>query len=218
MMESLPSDTSDNENHPNVTGAEIDEDLRSKEVFLVHCNKIAGELHKSRFGSGSSGPCISMDGEQFLTPVQFEAACGRAASKDWRSSIKFGSSPLKTLIEREVLVPHSTRCGCSVCVDKVVAGERAMVLPPVKVATPYKKRKNRNEGNEEKKLKTEHGPNTSAPPAPASSLVGCGPEQVDSFLPCISLLLSLLSCLFSRCQWSHNLRRVNHAVTQKQQR
>ena len=84
--------------------------------------QIAGELHKSKFGSGSSGPCISMDGEQFLTPVQFEAACGRAASKDWRSSIKFGSSPLKTLIEREVLVPHSTRCGCSVCVDKVRCG------------------------------------------------------------------------------------------------
>ena len=46
------------------------------------------ELHKGRFGSGGRGKCIKLNNEWY-TPSEFEAICGRASSKDWKRSIRF---------------------------------------------------------------------------------------------------------------------------------
>ncbi|KAG7177190.1 Deformed epidermal autoregulatory factor 1-like, partial [Homarus americanus] len=55
-------------------------------VLIVRCKKTAAELVKSKFGSGSRGRCIRL-GKQWYTPTEFEAHCGRSASKDWKRSI-----------------------------------------------------------------------------------------------------------------------------------
>jgi len=79
-------------------------------------------------------------GKSFLTPNQFEAACGRASSKDWRGSIKFGSRSLKKLIKEKVLIQHSSVCGCLICMDCSV-DDKSRPPPPVRLFTPYKKRR-----------------------------------------------------------------------------
>lgn len=89
-------------------------------VLPVRCKNTNAELHKSRFGSGGRGRCIKL-GQEWFTPSEFEALCGRASSKDWKRSIRFGGRSLQTLIEELILKPHATSCTCAACCDDETA-------------------------------------------------------------------------------------------------
>lgn len=88
----------------------------SMAVLPVRCKNTNAELHKSRFGSGGRGRCIKL-GQEWYTPSEFEALCGRASSKDWKRSIRFGGRSLQTLIDEQILKPHATSCTCAACCD-----------------------------------------------------------------------------------------------------
>ena len=55
--------------------------------------------------------------DNWYTPSEFEAVCGRACSKDWKRSIRYGGRPLQCLIEDGILRPHAISCTCSSCCD-----------------------------------------------------------------------------------------------------
>lgn len=76
----------------------------------------------------------------WYTPSEFEALCGRASSKDWKRSIRFGGRSLQTLIDEGIILPHATSCTCSACCDDETA------TGPIRLFTPYK-RKRRKEGD-----------------------------------------------------------------------
>ncbi|XP_066975898.1 deformed epidermal autoregulatory factor 1 isoform X1 [Macrobrachium rosenbergii] len=98
---------------------QIEQDWREaaqEPSLTVRCKKTTGELVKSRFGSGSRGKCILL-GKEWFTPTEFEAHCGRSASKDWKRSIRFQGQSLLTLIDEGFLQVHATSCSCSICLD-----------------------------------------------------------------------------------------------------
>ncbi|KII63313.1 Deformed epidermal autoregulatory factor 1 [Thelohanellus kitauei] len=110
-----------------------------QDVIIVRCREMSAELHKSRLGSGSKGKCIKM-GESWLTPSEFESLAGRGSSKDWKRSIRFGGHTLQKLIEEGILAPHAIACTCAIC-----CGESHLGSGPVRLFTPYKrKRKDMN--------------------------------------------------------------------------
>ncbi|XP_023702053.1 deformed epidermal autoregulatory factor 1 isoform X2 [Cryptotermes secundus] len=119
-------------------------------VLPVRCKNTSAELHKHRFGSGGRGRCIKL-ADSWYTPSEFEALCGRASSKDWKRSIRFGGRSLQTLIDEGILSPHATSCTCSACCDDDTA------TGPVRLFTPYKRRKRKDtsdgEGGMPRKLK-----------------------------------------------------------------
>lgn len=96
------------------------EEAVSAPVLPVRCKDTNAELHKAKFGSGNKGKCI-LDKNEWLTPTEFEAKCGRGNSKDWKRSIRFGGRTLQTLIDKGFLVPHASSCICSNCVDDAAA-------------------------------------------------------------------------------------------------
>lgn len=85
-------------------------------VLPVRCKNTSAELYKQRFGSGGRGRCIKY-GLEWYTPSEFEALCGRASSKDWKRSIRFGGRSIQALIDEGVLTPHATSCTCGACCD-----------------------------------------------------------------------------------------------------
>ncbi|XP_057326200.1 deformed epidermal autoregulatory factor 1 [Microplitis mediator] len=103
-------------------------------VLPIRCKTTNAELHKSRFGSGGRGKCIKV-GNTWMTPSEFETHSGRASSKDWKRSIRFGGRSLQTLIEENILKPHATSCTCAACCDDDTASG------PVRLFTPYKRRR-----------------------------------------------------------------------------
>ncbi|XP_015177759.1 PREDICTED: deformed epidermal autoregulatory factor 1 [Polistes dominula] len=103
-------------------------------VLPVRCKNTNAELHKSKFGSGGRGRCIKLE-NSWYTPSEFEALCGRASSKDWKRSIRFGGRSLQTLIDEQILKPHATSCTCAACCDDDNA------TGPVRLFTPYKRRR-----------------------------------------------------------------------------
>lgn len=103
-------------------------------VLPIRCKNISADLHKARFGSGGRGRCIESNGSWY-TPSEFEAVCGRASSKDWKRSIKFGGRSIQALIFENVLTPHATSCTCGACCDDDTA------TGPVRLFTPYKRRR-----------------------------------------------------------------------------
>ncbi|XP_012260744.2 deformed epidermal autoregulatory factor 1 isoform X2 [Athalia rosae] len=107
-------------------------------VLPVRCKNTNAELHKSRFGSGGRGRCIKL-AQDWYTPSEFEALCGRASSKDWKRSIRFGGRSLQTLIDEQILKPHATSCTCAACCDDDSA------TGPVRLFTPYKRRRRTRE-------------------------------------------------------------------------
>lgn len=113
-------------------------------VLHVRCKNTNAELHKRRFGSGGRGRCIKLD-NQWYTPSEYEAICGRASSKDWKRSIRFGGRSLQTLIDDRILIPHATSCTCSTCCDDVAAAG------PIRLFTPYKRRKRSKRNTKKKK-------------------------------------------------------------------
>lgn len=117
-------------------------------ILPVRCKNTSAELHKNRFGSGGRGRCIKL-GNTWHTPSEFEALCGRASSKDWKRSIRFGGRSLQTLIDEGIILPHATSCTCSACCDDESA------TGPVRLFTPYKRkrRKEMMDGSMHKKMK-----------------------------------------------------------------
>lgn len=103
-------------------------------ILPIRCKNTAAELHKSRFGSGGRGKCIKY-GMKWYTPSEFEAFCGRASSKDWKRSIRFGGRSIQALIDEGVLTPHATSCTCGACCDDET------VVGPIRYFTPYKRRR-----------------------------------------------------------------------------
>ncbi|KAK5643024.1 hypothetical protein RI129_009191 [Pyrocoelia pectoralis] len=106
----------------------------SMPVLPIRCKNTSAELHKSRFGSGGRGRCIKL-GNNWYTPSEFEALCGRASSKDWKRSIRFGGRSLQTLIDEAIILPHATSCTCAACCDDESA------TGPVRLFTPYKRKR-----------------------------------------------------------------------------
>ncbi|XP_077866385.1 deformed epidermal autoregulatory factor 1 homolog isoform X2 [Saccoglossus kowalevskii] len=103
-------------------------------VLPVRCKNQSAELHKVKLGSGGRGRCVKM-ADQWYTPSEFEALCGRGNSKDWKRSIRYGGRTLQCLIEEGILQPHATSCTCAACCDdEAVSG-------PVRLFVPYKRRK-----------------------------------------------------------------------------
>ncbi|XP_013179622.1 PREDICTED: deformed epidermal autoregulatory factor 1 homolog isoform X2 [Papilio xuthus] len=117
-------------------------------VLPVRCKNTSAELHKHRFGSGGRGRCIKY-GMKWLTPSEFEAMCGRASSKDWKRSIRFGGRSIQALIDEGILAPHATSCTCGACCDDQSA------MGPVRLFTPYKRKRRNQEPEEKKKPKRE---------------------------------------------------------------
>ncbi|XP_023014021.1 deformed epidermal autoregulatory factor 1 [Leptinotarsa decemlineata] len=118
-------------------------DAANAAVLPVRCKNTSAELHKCRFGSGGRGRCIKL-GNSWYTPSEFEALCGRASSKDWKRSIRFGGRSLQTLIDEGIILPHATSCTCAACCDDETA------TGPVRLFTPYK-RKRRKENDSSKR-------------------------------------------------------------------
>ncbi|CAH1101051.1 unnamed protein product [Psylliodes chrysocephalus] len=118
-------------------------DAANAAVLPVRCKNTSAELHKCRFGSGGRGRCIKL-GNSWYTPSEFEALCGRASSKDWKRSIRFGGRSLQTLIDEGIILPHATSCTCAACCDDESA------TGPVRLFTPYK-RKRRKENDSGKR-------------------------------------------------------------------
>ncbi|XP_034828478.1 deformed epidermal autoregulatory factor 1-like [Maniola hyperantus] len=115
-------------------------------IIPVRCKNTSAELHKQRLGSGGRGRCIKY-GMEWYTPSEFEALCGRASSKDWKRSIRFGGRSLQALIDEGILTPHATSCTCGACCDDQTA------MGPIRLFTPYKRKRKNPEGLEEKKIK-----------------------------------------------------------------
>lgn len=114
-------------------------------VLPVRCKTTSGQLHKAKFGSGGRGRCIKVD-DKWYTPNEFEGLCGRASSKDWKRSIRYGGRTLQCLIEEGVLRPHATSCTCAACCDDVsVVGSHIIPSGPVRLFVPYKRKKKDNE-------------------------------------------------------------------------
>ncbi|KAL8611075.1 hypothetical protein ACOMHN_064366 [Nucella lapillus] len=120
-------------------------------VLPVRCKNTNGELYKAKFGSGGRGKCIK-NSDGWYTPNEFEALAGRASSKDWKRSIRYGGRTLQCLIEDDILHPHATSCTCAACCDDDA------VTGPVRLFVPYKRRKkdSENEGplSSPKKMRT----------------------------------------------------------------
>ncbi|XP_047040581.1 deformed epidermal autoregulatory factor 1-like isoform X2 [Helicoverpa zea] len=121
-------------------------------ILPIRCKNTPAELHKLRFGSGGRGRCIKY-GMEWYTPSEFEALCGRASSKDWKRSIRFGGRSIQALIDEGILTPHATSCTCGACCDDQSA------MGPVRWFTPYKRRRRHNQDSEEKKTKVRRGTN-----------------------------------------------------------
>ncbi|XP_041987422.1 deformed epidermal autoregulatory factor 1 [Aricia agestis] len=119
-------------------------------ILPIRCKNTSAELHKQRLGSGGRGRCIKY-GMEWYTPSEFEALCGRASSKDWKRSIRFGGRSIQALIDEGILTPHATSCTCGACCDDQTA------MGPVRLFTPYKrKRRSNQEGSgDDKKPKME---------------------------------------------------------------
>lgn len=116
----------------------------SSPVLSVRCKNTSAELHKARFGSGGRGRCIKL-GSTWYTPSEFEALCGRASSKDWKRSIRFGGRSLQTLIDEGIILPHATSCTCAACCDDETA------TGPVRLFTPYKRKRRKEQSSSVKK-------------------------------------------------------------------
>lgn len=141
----------------------ITPELLNSESIPIRCKTTSAELFKSKLGSGGRGRCIKCK-DQWYTPSEFEQMCGRGSSKDWKRSIRYSGRSLQALIDGGVITPHATNCSCSACAD-----DDLVATGPVRLFTPYKRRK-RNPGemdNNTKKRK--NGVSASAANAAATA-------------------------------------------------
>ncbi|CAI6373960.1 unnamed protein product [Macrosiphum euphorbiae] len=142
-------------------------------VLSVRCKTTNAELHKKKFGSGGRGKCIKFE-NHWYTPSEFEALCGRASSKDWKRSIRFGGRSLQKLIYDGVLVPHAMSCTCAACCDDESA------TGPIRLYTPYKRISIKNHSSSHsKKKKIEDGITLSNDEDSCESRIGVSLDNVD---------------------------------------
>ncbi|XP_050520968.1 deformed epidermal autoregulatory factor 1 [Daktulosphaira vitifoliae] len=144
-------------------------------VLPIRCKTTNAELHKKKFGSGCRGKCIKY-GSQWYTPSEFEALCGRASSKDWKRSIRFGGRSLQTLIYDGILLPHAMSCTCAACCDDESA------TGPIRLFTPYKRirsKKNSGANCNSKKKKLDDGTGISLDEDSCDSSVGVSLDNGD---------------------------------------
>ncbi|KAL5010315.1 hypothetical protein ScPMuIL_012620 [Solemya velum] len=130
------------------------------EILPVRCKNTNGELHKSKFGSGGRGKCIKGE-DGWFTPNEFESMSGRASSKDWKRSIRYGGRTLQCLIEDGILEPHATSCTCAACCDDET------VTGPVRLFVPYKRRKKDSESGPLSPALKKARPSMSKSPGPS---------------------------------------------------
>jgi len=143
------------------------------DILPVRCKHSNGELHKLKFGSGGRGKCIKATDGGWYTPNEFEAAAGRASSKDWKRSIRYGGRTLQCLIEDGILQPHATSCTCaSCCDDEAVTG-------PIRLFVPYKRRKKEMLDNEPMITPTKKQPRL----APMKSPIPVPHQQMSMTVP-----------------------------------
>nr|XP_015097803.2 nuclear autoantigen Sp-100 isoform X1 [Vicugna pacos]XP_031533746.1 nuclear autoantigen Sp-100 isoform X1 [Vicugna pacos] len=87
---------------------EANMDFRLPEL-PVTCGEVEGVLNKEKMKKGVSEKCVqSKDGRRF-TLREFEVEGKRAASKNWKMSVRCGGWPLKYLIERGFLPDPSIK-------------------------------------------------------------------------------------------------------------
>lgn len=82
------------------------------------------------FCTGGRGKCIKSIEGVWYTPNEFEALAGRASSKDWKRSIRYGGRTLQCLIEDGILQPHATSCTCAACCDDDAVVSNIVSLDP----------------------------------------------------------------------------------------
>ncbi|CAG9558609.1 unnamed protein product [Danaus chrysippus] len=122
-------------------------------ILPIRCKNTSAELHKQRLGSGGRGRCIKY-GSEWYTPSEFEALCGRASSKDWKRSIRFGGRSIQALIDEGILTPHATSCTCGACCDDQTGNLIFFpAMGPVRLFTPYKRKRKNQDGTDEKNVK-----------------------------------------------------------------
>nr|CAB3237293.1 DEAF-1 deformed epidermal autoregulatory factor 1 homolog [Phallusia mammillata] len=139
----LPSPCfSSTESIPGTPATPLDKDpFASSDQIPVVCRKNKAVLDRRKLGSGQRGKCILFQ-DNWMTPSEFEIACGLSMSKDWKRSIRHGSGPtIQKLINEGYLLPHSAQCTCAVCSDD------DSVTCPVRLFQPYKRRKRSAAGN-----------------------------------------------------------------------
>ncbi|XP_001947246.1 deformed epidermal autoregulatory factor 1 homolog [Acyrthosiphon pisum] len=142
-------------------------------VLPVRCKTTNAELHKKKFGSGCRGKCIKFK-NHWYTPNEFEALCGRASSKDWKRSIRFGGRSLQTLVYDGVLLPHAMSCICAACCDDESA------IGPVRLYTPYKRiHTKKHSSSRSKKKKIEDCITLSNDEDSCDSSIGISLDNVD---------------------------------------
>ncbi|OXA38154.1 deformed epidermal autoregulatory factor 1 homolog isoform X2 [Folsomia candida] len=139
----LPQPPLQNSKHQNPITHLTWEEAVNAAVLPIRCKDTNAELYKAKFGSGNKGKCIK-SGDQWFTPTEFEALCGRGNSKDWKRSIRFGGRTLQTLIDKGYLVPHASSCICSNCVDDSSA------TGPIRPFTPYQRKRKNQQGDSSK--------------------------------------------------------------------
>ncbi|XP_025424625.1 deformed epidermal autoregulatory factor 1 [Sipha flava] len=158
---------------PNTTPCYSYSEAARLPILPVRCKTTNAELHKKKFGSGCRGKCIKF-GNQWYTPSEFEALCGRASSKDWKRSIRFGGRSLQTLIYDGVLLPHAMSCTCAACCDDESA------TGPIRLFTPYKRiRTKKHSSSNSKKTKLEDGTTMSNDEDSCDSSVGISMDNGD---------------------------------------
>ncbi|VVC34261.1 SAND domain-like,Zinc finger, MYND-type,SAND domain [Cinara cedri] len=142
-------------------------------ILPIRCKTTNAELHKKKFGSGCRGKCIKF-GNQWYTPSEFEALCGRASSKDWKRSIRFGGRSLQTLIYDGILLPHAMSCTCAACCDDETA------TGPIRLFTPYKRiRTKKHSSSNSKKKKLDDGTAISNDEESCDSSAGVSLDNCD---------------------------------------
>jgi hypothetical protein len=100
------------------------------EYIQVSCASIIGYLYTKKFGSGGKGRCIKViettndnneqnQTEKWLTPIEFEAYCGKGSCRHWQKSIKANGQYLYHLYDNDnpILIRHAICCSCAVCCD-----------------------------------------------------------------------------------------------------
>lgn len=103
--QSMESSTSFGETQRDSVASDTPLDLwnrpEHKRWLPVQCGEVEGLLDRDRLFKREQN-CIQIEG-QLIKPFQFEEMGGKGNSKNWKMSILCQGTPLKTLIERDIL-------------------------------------------------------------------------------------------------------------------
>merc|ERR1719412_1657066 len=88
--------------------------INGMQILPVKCQNQTAELHLPRFANGMRGQSIRYK-DEWMTPGEFEMACGLTGKSKYLDNIQTDYGPLKTLTASGLLKPHSRKCRCSIC-------------------------------------------------------------------------------------------------------